>query len=276
MFPCSDPTPFLAHVRRCHNVVLPGDYHPLYCADQAIGWVAPRYHGALVELGVHSTADGLLLPDGHDLLPLGERMAEAGLYRPHDELFDVFTSDGRALGTIDRGALPLLGLAARGVHMNGLVRRPDGLHLWMGHRAPNKRLDPGKLDHLVAGGVCAGITPREALAKEAAEEANISGTLIARAEHAGDLHYAMIRPEGLRRDVLHCFDLHLPEDFAPRPMDGEVSAFELVPIETAFRRVRDTQDVKFNVNLVLIDLFIRLGLFTPEAAATLRDALSTA
>ncbi len=41
---------------------------------------------------------------------------------------------------------------------------------------------------------------------------------------------------------------------------GEVEAFELWPIERVFATVRDGDDFKFNVNLVLIDLFIRLGL----------------
>ena len=68
----------------------------------------------------------------------------------------------------------------------------------------------------------------------------------------------MERPEGLRRDLLHCYDLVLPEDFVPHPQDGEVSGFELWPIEQVLERVRDTEEFKFNVNLVLIDLFLRL------------------
>jgi thiamine pyrophosphokinase len=37
--------------------------------------------------------------------------------------------------------------------------------------------------------------------------------------------------------------------------------------------VRDTDDFKFNVNLVLIDLFIRLGLIADAEASTLRTLL---
>ena len=65
----------------------------------------------------------------------------------------------------------------------------------------------------------------------------------------------MERPEGLRRDLLHCYDLDLPEDFVPRAADGEVESFELWPIARVLQTVRDTDDFKFNVNLVLIDLF---------------------
>jgi hypothetical protein len=73
----------------------------------------------------------------------------------------------------------------------------------------------------------------------------------------------MDRPEGLRRDVLHCYDLMLAEDFTPVATDGEVAAFELWPIARVVETVRDTDDFKFNVNLVLIDLFLRLGLIEP-------------
>ena len=74
--------------------------------------------------------------------------------------------------------------------------------------------------------------------------------------------YAMQRPEGLRRDVLHCYYLELPDDFVPHPEDREIEYFELWPIQRVYETVRDTDDFKFNVNLVLIDLFRRLGMPT--------------
>ena len=147
-----------------------------------------------------------------------------------------------------------------GVHVNGLVRRADGLHVWVARRAANKLLDPSKLDHIVAGGVPAGLTPAETLVKEADEEAAIPGSLARQAVPVATITYAMERPEGLRRDLLHCYDLDLPEEFRPSPADGEVEAFELWPIERMVQTVRDTDAFKFNVNLVLIDLFQRLGL----------------
>ncbi|GAJ28791.1 NUDIX hydrolase [Acidomonas methanolica] len=264
--------PFLAHIARCHNITLPGAYRPFFCGMTGIGWVHPGHFESLTAFGC-ARDTGFGVDRGADIHLLGEKMAEAGLYRSHAELFDVITPEGAVIGRIDRGALPILGLAAQGVHMNGLVRKPDGLHLWMGHRARNKRLDPGKLDHLVAGGVCAGLTPRDALAKEAAEEAAIPPALIAQARPVSHLRYTMERPEGLRRDLLHCFDLYLPEAFTPVPVDGEVERFELVPIATAFALVRDTERLKFNVNLVLIDLFLRLGMVPDEDASALRQAL---
>jgi thiamine pyrophosphokinase len=70
----------------------------------------------------------------------------------------------------------------------------------------------------------------------------------------------MANEEGLRRDVLHCYDLELPEGVIPRPQDDEVERFELIPAEAMLRTVLEGGPVKFNVNLVLADFFLRHGL----------------
>jgi 8-oxo-dGTP pyrophosphatase MutT (NUDIX family) len=183
------------------------------------------------------------------------------MFRWRAEAFDVRADPlGAALAQIDRGALPSFGIQALGVHVNGLVNRPDGLHLWIARRAADKALDPGKLDHVVAGGVSAGLGPMETLIKEAAEEASIPAALASTAVQVSTVQYAMERAEGLRRDYLYCYDLILPADFAPVAADGEVEAFELWPIARVMETVRTTNFFKFNVNLVLIDLFVRKGL----------------
>jgi thiamine pyrophosphokinase len=155
------------------------------------------------------------------------------------------------------------------------VHRSDGLHLWIARRAQNKALDPGKLDHVVAGGVPAGLSPMQTLVKEAAEEAAIPPDLAVQARHVGVLAYAMQRQEGLRRDHLHCFDLVLPEAFIPQAADGEVESFELWPLRRVAEAVRMTDDFKFNVNLVLIDLLIRLQVIIGAEARALRAALAS-
>jgi hypothetical protein len=85
--------------------------------------------------------------------------------------------------------------------------------------------------------------------------------------------YAMERPEGVRRDWVYAYDLMLPPDFVPQPTDGEVAGFELWPIGRAFEIVRETDNFKFNVNLVMIDLFIRQGLIAGAEAESLRVLL---
>jgi hypothetical protein len=84
----------------------------------------------------------------------------------------------------------------------------------------------------------------------------------------------MERPEGLRRDVIFAYDLELPESFTPTPTDGEVEAFELWPAARVVECVREEQKFKFNVNLVLIDFFLRHGLVA-DPAGILRAALDS-
>ncbi len=252
---------FQRHVRACNNIALPGARLPFRLGATPVGWVLPEHAAALAPHGVQQTGDAAVLDDPAALPTLGRALAEAGVCRWRNEAFDVRAGEGGpVLGQIDRGALPTLGLLAVGVHLNGLVRRADGLHMWLARRAADRPLDPGKLDQMVGGGVPAGYDPAQTLAKEAAEEAALPPDLIAQAEHRGMIRYTMEREEGLRRDLLHCYDVTLPESFTPRPVDGEVDGFELWPIARVVATVRDTDDFKFNVNLVLIDLFSRLGL----------------
>lgn len=247
-------------MRACNNAVLPGERLAFLLGDQAVGWVPPPIARALAGWAT-VLPDRVVLADPAALPGIARALSEQGFYRWRGEAFDVRASvDGPVLSTIDRGAIPSFGIVGVGVHVNGLVRRSDGTWLWVARRALDKRLDPGKLDHVVAGGVPAGLTPFACLVKEAAEEASIPEALARTARPVSTIAYAMDRAEGLRRDFLYCYDLELPADFVPVAGDDEVESFELWPIERVMTAVRDTDDFKFNVNLVLIDLFRRLGL----------------
>jgi len=250
---------FLRHLRNCNNAVLPGERLPFLIGEAPVGWVRPALADALAAFPEVVVADGkVVLRDGAALAGIARTLSAQGRYRWRNEAFDVrATPDGPSLAQIDRGAIPSFGVVALGVHLNGLVHRADGLHVWIARRAADKLLDPGKLDHITAGGVPAGLTPEQTLVKEAAEEAAIPAALASQARRVATISYAMERPEGLRRDLLYCYDLELPEDFTPQAADGEVAGFELWPIERVLQTVRDTDEFKFNVNLVLIDLFRR-------------------
>lgn len=267
---------FLRHIRACNNAVLPGGRLPFSIGAQQVGWVRPALARVLAPFRHITTGpDGVRLDDAAALQTVVRWLVERGVLRWRGEAFDVRARpDGPVLAEIDRGALPAFGIEAVGVHVNGLVERADGPHLWVARRAADKALDPGKLDHLVAGGVPAGLTAEETLVKEAAEEAGIPAELAGQAVHVGVIGYTMAREEGLRRDLLQCYDLILPEAFRPYPEDGEVAAFELWPLIRVAEAVRTTETFKFNVNLVLIDLFLRRGLFGADDAVTLRAALS--
>jgi 8-oxo-dGTP pyrophosphatase MutT (NUDIX family) len=253
---------FLRHIQACNNVVLPGDRLPFRIGSEQVGWLKPDFAARLAAFPqIVTDADGATLADGAALPAISRQLSDAGCYRWRREEFDIRAElDGPVLARLDRGALPTFGVLALGVHVNGLVRRSDGLHIWIARRAAHKQLDPSKLDHVVAGGVPAGLSPAETLVKEAGEEAAIPASLASQAVEVARIGYAMERAEGLRRDLLYCYDLDLPEDFLPHAADGEVEAFELWPIDRVVQTVRDSDDFKFNVNLVLIDLFQRLRL----------------
>ena len=178
----------------------------------------------------------------------------------------------RTHSAIERAELVTPRLQVRAINFYPDFRTPGstgggfngGLKMWVGKRAADKETAPGKLDHIVAGGQPFGLGVRENLIKEAWEEAGIPAELAARAAATGAVSYRCERPEGLRDDVMFCYDLELPADFTPVNTDGEVESFALWPIEEVLARVRDTEDFKFNVNLVVIDLAIRLGLIAPD------------
>jgi 8-oxo-dGTP pyrophosphatase MutT (NUDIX family) len=165
---------------------------------------------------------------------------------------------------LDRGAAPFFGIRAYGVHLNGYRMVGDAMKLWIGRRAKDKLVAPDKLDNLVAGGIGDGHGVIETLHKEAEEEAGIPAPLIAQARPAGAISYRMETKWGLRDDALFVYDLDMPADFEPKNQDGELASFELMDAEAALDRVRQTDDFKFNVNLVVIDFAIRHGLIGPD------------
>jgi hypothetical protein len=63
--------------------------------------------------------------------------------------------------------------------------------------------------------------------KECGEEAGIPEHLARQARPVGYVSYASMQPEGLKPDVLFCYDIELPRDFVPRPQDGEVRLGQL-------------------------------------------------
>ncbi len=269
------PDCLLRHLRACRNAILPGLRLAFRIGDATVGWVTPGFAAVLRDQpAITAGPEGLRLEAPERLPALARPLADAGHFRWRGEAFDVRADpDGAVLAQIDRGALPAFGIAAVGVHVNGLVEAPDGPLVWVARRAANKSLDPGKLDHLVAGGVPAGLSPAETLVKEAAEEASIPAVLAATARQVATIDYAMERPEGLRRDRVLAYDLVLPADFRPHAADGEVESFALWPLPRVLETVRTTDDFKFNVNLVLIDLFLRRGMIGEPEATALRAAL---
>lgn len=198
-------------------------------------------------------------------------VAQGIISHVHGERY-ALTSSGResAIATIDRTAAAYFGARAYGQHLNGFVRLSGGLHLWIARRSADRRVYPGRLDNMVAGGLPYGLGLQANLLKECAEEASVPLGLALRARPVGALSYCKETPVGLKPDTLYCYDLELPPDFCPRNADGEVAEFMLLPVEEVLYLVRETGEFKSNCNLVLIDFFIRHGILTPESRDYIR------
>jgi thiamine pyrophosphokinase len=262
------------HIEACNDARSTARLVPWSIGSARVGWLADDMARRLRALrdAFRPVGDGLELVAGEGvearsrtLHEVAAHLSTAGVVKLRQEAFDVRAGlDSEVLARLDRGALSPLGVISHGVHVNGRVRRPDGLHLWVGWRSRDKSVAPGKLDNLIAGGIPSGLSPMQTLLKEAAEEASMPPALAGKARHVSRVSYRMYDGPGIRRDVLHCFDLDVPDEFEPIPADDEVERFELWPAARVLETVRETSDVKFNVNLVLIDLFLRERMVDPD------------
>jgi|SRR5579863_108362 len=265
---------FADRIHHC-NSFDPARVIPLWAGEHRVGWL--RHDNAAV-LARH---DGVFKVGANKarLLTEGDAntvsravsdvvealVAERRVAKWRNETFDVPPRWGEPpLFRVDRGAVPFFGVRAYGIHLNGYRRTGSEYSLWIGRRASNKQIAPGKLDNLVAGGIGNGYGAAATLAKEAEEEASIGPDLIAHAIAAGALTYRMETKTGIRDDVMFVYDLEIPPDFVPHNEDGEIAGFELMPLADILERIRTTADFKFNVNLVILDFAVRHGVLSAE------------
>lgn len=267
---------YLDKIARCNDLSLDG-FRPLVIDGAALGWLAPARaeHLAKMHCDVFAAAEDLVTFAPHLNTSAARSQAIADIaaalvaadFGPelHGELYAAKTrwTSSEAF-RIDRSLVMGFGVRAYGVHINGYVRTPKGLALWIGHRALDRTVEPGKLDNMVAGGQPAGLSLIDNVIKECGEEAGLAPALAARAKPVGAIRYAFNSRYGFRNDTMFCFDLEVPADVTPVSVDGEMSSFTLMPVEEVLALVRDTDRVKFNVNLVITDFAIRHGVLTPD------------
>lgn len=266
---------YLDYIRRC-NRYDPAEYVPFILDGVVLGRVRRESVGlltpwkALFRVTPESLeligADGDLQQRSRPLQGVLQELAGQGVLGPlTGEPYAVTAGErDQALLLIDRAAAPFFGIRAFGQHINGLVRSGGELKMWVGRRASDRVRFPGKLDHLVAGGVPYGITLAENLIKECWEEAGIPRALAERAVPVGTVTYLAESQRGLKPDILYCYDLELPGDFQPRCTDGEVEGFQLWTIRQVMETLLQGDSFKLNCNLVIIDFLIRHGYLGPQ------------
>jgi hypothetical protein len=267
---------FLDHIAACNAHDL-GKFRPFRVDGAAIGWV--RHDIARLLAGhekVFVVGDDavelnprLATPE-HRTAAVGEvcqRLAQGhGTPRLRGEEYVVSARwGGQPLMRIDRGVVSMFGVRAYGVHVNGITAAGGRPALWIAKRAVDKAVAPGKLDNMIAGGQPAGLGLRENLVKEAAEEADMPEALALTARPVGAISYCHEDAWGLKPDTMFVYDLDVPADFEPRNTDGEIESFRRMELDEVAERVRQSDDFKFNVNLVLIDFLIRHGRLCPDS-----------
>lgn len=269
------PASFMRQFRRYPAVEF-GRYRRFIVADHHVGWVTPDFARELATFPEAFRLDdaAVILHDrfagiedrsravAHVLLALRERGQVPGW---RDELYPVNRRfDEPPLLLMERAATPLFGLLSYGVNVNGLVRDGADWKVWVARRSDSKHVDPGMLDIVVGGGLPYGISIRDNLLKECAEEAGIPPEIARHAKPVGLVTMAIPAAEGLRIGLQFNFDLELPADFTPRNTDGEVAEFQLWSLDALERSLREADDFMFDVALVNLDLLVRLGRIGPD------------
>ncbi|MAH61895.1 MAG: DUF4743 domain-containing protein [SAR324 cluster bacterium] len=272
-----DLRPLLRWVQRCHNYQL-NQFRPFYVAGYKVGWILPE------DLPLFEQSPALFAVESERVELLGEpsspkeRSAQLDVvlrqWRDQgyingwrDEHYLISDGEGTPLFSVERSATALLGVLNLGVHLNGFVRRTDGIWLWMARRARNRPRYPGKLDQMVAGGMTAYQSPQQVMKRECQEEAGVPMTLAETLKSVGLVTLCHHNSKGqLRREIIYTYDLELPETFQPCNQDGEVEEFQLMPIAEVMRLVAETDDIKINCNLVVLDFLVRHSILHADQA----------
>ena len=272
-----DLRPLLRWVQRCHDHQL-NQFLPFYVAGYKVGWIRPE------DLPLFEQSPALFAVESERLTLLGEpsspkeRSAQlVAVLRQwrdqghitgwRDEDYLISNDEGTPLFSVERSATALLGVLNLGVHLNGFVKRTDGIWLGMARRARNRPRYPGKLDQMVAGGMTAYQSPQQVMKRECQEEAGVPMTLAETLTSVGLVTLCHHNSKGqLRREILYTYDLELPETFQPCNQDGEVEEFQLMPIAEVVRLAAETDEIKTNCNLVVLDFLVRHGVLHADQA----------
>ncbi len=205
------------------------------------------------------------------LAELNTALRAQGLVRGwRDELYAIVDPlRGTLLARTERAASRFWGTLTFGAHANGWVAGADGrpAWLWVATRSAAKATDPGLHDNLVGGGVPFGQTPAETLLREAWEEAGLVPAQVQQARPGRIVRLWRDIPEGLQHEWLHVFDLELPAGVTPINQDGEVAAFDRLPVADALALAAGST-MTVDAALVTLDFALRHRL--PDAAESER------
>ena len=248
---------------------------PFYVREHAVGWLRPSFAdllrrwphvfevtGTFVSLkAAPDTARGRTMA----MDEVTRALAVDGVIRGWREELVAISHHYAApeLLRIERAATRHFGMMAYGAHLTGFTRRDGEPYLWIARRAPDKSVDPDRLDSLVGGRIASGYTVDETIRKEAWEEAGVAPALLKGVACASVVRVEYSVPEGLHREILFAHDLWLPEGFRPQNQDGEVARLYCLSVPETIEAIL-AGEFTLDAGAVTVDAFVRNGILAPE------------
>ena len=264
-------------VRRLAAVLAPptGEMWPLVVDGRVVGALDPPRAMALARFSDRFVVDARAVRFAPHLNDAASRTvavasvaralaADGRLSAWRDERYAVGAAPGGSpLFLLERAAARYFGIRTFAAHVNATTRRDGDTAMWIARRSRRKAIDPGLLDNLVGGGIAAGATVAETVAKEAWEEAGLPAALSRTARPIGTLEIRRAQPDGLQLETIFVHDLELPIDAVPVNQDGEVAEFRVVsPDEVARLAANESGPdvITADASLVIADWLMRHGL----------------
>lgn len=257
----------------------PAEFAPLLHDGNRVGWLRPDFAQALNAFPEAFSAS----PGSMAVLSVPAMEAavtalagQGWVTGWRDERYPVVPGPGGpALFELERAAFRRFGMLARASHLNGWTLQGGELKLWVARRSAAKPIDPGMLDNLVGGGIAAGLTAEAALMKECFEEAGIGPALAQLAVPQELLRVTRAVATGLHDELIHAFDLELPDPFVPKNQDGEVAGFMLLSADEVMARLSGGE-FTVDAGAVTADFLWRRGFIADPRVGEALDRLRKA
>ena len=199
-------------------------------------------------------------PDfNRNLDAIAAALTQAGAAGPwRNERLPVRDADDNLCAHVERGAVRVLGITTRAVHLVGWRR--DG-HLWLQQRAHTKPNDPSLWDTLMGGTVSGDETVQQTLVRETWEEAGLHLADLTDLRWGGQFMASRHVPDGAGAGYLledtHWYTVQVPDGLQPCNQDGEVDHFEAwspAAVADAMRAGRFTHEACWVLAQVLATL----------------------
>lgn len=182
----------------------------------------------------------------------------------------VYTARGEHMCNMDIAGWQMFGVIGFGVHLIAWRTCPlRGKLYWLQRRSWKKTVHPGKLDMLAGGGIRIGEAARDAMAREAFEEASIPTeyslqNLRACGIVSYHLSWSYLNNPGSFPHVLYMFEMELPWHAMPRTRGGD-EVHEFVSMsEAEVMGALFEDDFKPILGIQWVDHFCRNGTLTVD------------